>query len=242
MAHGTPDWGGLQKATAYPLVGDLGELADRLGAVISRDRAGDVFMVEDFRSGFAAWHKTLSGTGAAAALTTLYPRWGPYCVRLTGGSDGSRYAWLNRFLHPEVLSKWGLEASIAFITHFEAFYLRLDYYDGTNRYQAEVGVRFDTLQATYKDSDGNEADLGAITIHTDTSGHYHVLKMVVDFTTNKYVRFYFDQTEYDLSTYNLYSEASAAAPVILTTHKLYSRTGHNDVCQVDGIILTQDEP
>jgi len=62
MAHGTPDWGvTASKKTIYSLH-DMGELAVRLGSIVSFDRRGDVIFSDSFQNGLGKVYA--SGVGA----------------------------------------------------------------------------------------------------------------------------------------------------------------------------------
>ena len=68
MAGETPDYGRLSaQATVFPVT-DLGELAARLGSIVSHDRRGDVIWLDGFEDGLDKWQPTTSGSGAAVDL------------------------------------------------------------------------------------------------------------------------------------------------------------------------------
>jgi len=55
VAHGTPDWGVTAGARTVYQMTDLGELAVRLGSIVTHDRRGDVIFLEDFEEGMGRW-------------------------------------------------------------------------------------------------------------------------------------------------------------------------------------------
>jgi len=55
MPRGYPDWGRIRKEVGIAAIGDLGELAVRLGASVVWDRRGDVVLVDSFDLGLAPW-------------------------------------------------------------------------------------------------------------------------------------------------------------------------------------------
>lgn len=242
MAHGTPDWGHGKQITTYALVDDLAELAARLGSIVVYDRRGDVIVLDDFSKGLEAWNLTTSGTGAAAVLETTYPRFPPFCVRLTGGSTTGWSASMYRYFSPLVLGGLGVEVSVAFLTEFDRFDLNLWYRDGTTLYRCDIRLDDVNDEIQYLNSSGAYTKLADLPALWTTVGAYHSIKLVGDFSTEKYVRLLLDLTEYDPSAYALYSVAQTGYPFVYLAFGLTSRDGQNDNCRVDGVIMTQNEP
>ncbi|GAI56753.1 unnamed protein product, partial [marine sediment metagenome] len=60
MAHGQPDFGMYQIAKTIYRLADMGELAVRLGSIVTHDRRGDVIWMDNFDSGIAKWYQFAS--------------------------------------------------------------------------------------------------------------------------------------------------------------------------------------
>jgi len=242
MAHGTPDWGHSKAVTIYPLTDDLAELAARLGSIHIYDRRGNVIWLSDFADGLGPWEILELGTGAAVALETTLPKWPPNCVRLTGGSDDGEEARITNHLNPQTLGKLGLEVSVAFITTFNYFRMRLTYYDGTAHHQAAIELNDTDDKIYYLDENGIYVELDDLPDVVASAGLYHTLKLVADFSTDQYVRFLMNQNSYDLSAYSFYEAAIVDTASLRVELILCSREGENDYCHVDGVVVTQNEP
>jgi len=241
MSHGTQDWGGKQLDTVFILTEDLAELAARLGSVASWDRRGRVLWLDDFSGGIAAWYAYSYGVGAATEVSVSYPKWPPFCAKLTGGSDAGGVAGLYGYLGPIATGKLGLEASVAFFTAFDYFRMEFEYYDGANWHGSGLEISDTNDKLYYIDSDAAKQELDDLLGLTSLYGRYHSIKLVVDFTDDVYVRAKFNQSNYDLSTYALRNVVDATSPYLFLQFYLIPRLGNNDYCQIDGVILTGDE-
>lgn len=242
MAHGTPDWGHARQITGFSLVDDLGELAARLGSIHVHDRRGDVLWMEDFSRGMGAWVSGASGTGASVGLSTTYPKFPPFCARLTGGSTGSGVTYVVYRVGLPTMRRLGVELNVAFFTRFSQLYFWMEHRDGTDVIDGRILLDDTERKVYYRDSDGDYIELDDIGDLQDTQGVYHNLKLVLDFGEEKYARFLFNDEDYDLSAYSLRRYAQAYVPMVSLYCYFYPRSGYNDYCQVDGVILTQDEP
>jgi len=220
----------------------MAELAARLGSIDVYDRRGNVIWMDDFNKGKGSWAEGLYGTGAAIAIDTTYPKWPPFCLKMTGGSDAGRSCQIFNHVAPQVLGPVGLESSVAFTSVFSALRIAIINYDGTNRYISTIELNDASDKIYYLDSGGSYVELDDLPNLVDAYGEYHSLKLVADLSTNKYVRFMINQTEYDLSAYSMQTVANTEAPKVLVRLYFYSNTGSNNTCLVDGVIVTQNEP
>jgi hypothetical protein len=220
----------------------MAELAARLGSIDVYDRRGNVIWMDDFSKGKGAWAEGLYGTGAAIAIDTTYPKWPPFCLKMTGGSDAGRSCQIFNHVAPQVLGPVGLETSVAFFNAFSALRIAIIRYDGTNRYHAQIELNDASDKIYYYDSDGNYTELDDLPDLKDDYGEYHNIKLVTDLSTDTYVRFLLNQTSYDLSDYSMFSEANTEAAKVLVRLYFYSNTGSNAICRVGGVIVTQNEP
>lgn len=242
MAHGTPDWGFGKTATVHVLTEDLAELAARLGSINVYDRAGHVVWWDDFRKGMGAWRSATDGTGAAVALSTTYPKWPPFCLKLTGGSDSSRFAEVYKYFPPQVEGKIGVEVNVNFLTDWDEFYLEMRVDDATIIHTARIRLSSANDKIYYLDSDEAWQELGTLASLINVFGGYHNLKLVADFSTDLFTRLLLNATPYTVSSYSLLTTADPGAPGFRIWMQLVSRSGENDNCNIDGVIVTQNEP
>lgn len=242
MVHGTPDWGlTAGQATVYQLT-DLGELAVRLGSIVSFDRRGDVVWLDDFEDGANKWEVAVAGTGAAVAISTARARNGAQSILLTAGSDGARYAQIGHFQAIPSLSNLGVEFSFAHIAALDNLLLELDVNTGSRLLTPRI--RYDEVNSLilYKDAAGVDQELGPSNFFTADWYRFSTIKLVVDLEAEEYVRLIVDLTVFNMAGIPLAAEDNSAAGNASTTIRNTGDAGFNNKVYVDDVILTQNEP
>ena len=215
----------------------LAEVAARLGSIHTFDRRGNILWYDDFEDGLNKWEVSLSGTGPSVALTNAQARKGALSCKLVSGTSGGAYSQINAYLPYNILSRMGFES--AFTANGDTEYTwRFWFYDGTNYYEASV---------TYSATDWLEiwttagwvAVANVPLLHSDSL--FHILKLVVDPITHKYVRLILNNTEYDVSASDMLPTANATAPHTLVTFRV-TKGSSGDTVYIDNVIVTQNEP
>lgn len=235
------DYPWLPGSTRYPLA-DLGELAARMGSLVTYDRRGEVIWATDMRQGLSGWATGGAGTGNKVILTADYSMYGGFTLALVGGSDSTRLAEAIRYFSPATLGKAGLEIAVAFTNTFSLFYVQLQRFDGSTRYLAQFKLDLIFDRITVRTDTSSDQKIDDLNDPVSAYGYHHNIKLVADFENNTYIRLLYDQTEYDLSAYNLYEENA----VDVAQHRMniyhHSSAGDNDVAYVDRVILSANEP
>lgn len=231
----------LPGSTRYPLA-DLGELAARLGSPVTYDRRGEVVWYDIFENSLSPWNTSALGTGAVVEAVTTDTDLEGKAAKLTGGSDGVRTATLTRRFSLTSLQKVGFEVSVYYTTTgFEHILLDVARYDSVNLHWGAIRI-LGTNSQEYLDSDNNYTEFATETVWGSTAPIYHNLKLVVDMDNDEYVRFLYDETEYDLSSIAIRSQASAVEPQHVIQFTVKSADGQNDIVQVGRAIVTGNEP
>lgn len=242
MGIGLPDWYNIKKAGAVSALGDLGELAARLGSIVTFDRRGDVVWLDGFEEGIAKWLSYTSGTGASVAASDAKARNGAWSCKLTAGSDALQFAYIERDLAFPVLGKCGLEASFAFDTDLDRVILYMYLYDGTNRHLPAVQYDYQNLKLQYRDSSQAWVDIKT-DLELYAGGYpFWTWKLVVDWQEGEYQRLILNETEYDLEGIAYAKQADAVNPKMRVTLENKGYGGANGVVYVDDVIITQNEP
>ncbi len=241
MAHGTPDWGFGKQDIVHVLSEDLAELAARLGSIHIYDRRGYILWTDDFNHGPFAWRTRKDGTDASVELTTSYPKWPPYCLNLVAGKDGSRFAEVIKYLPPIASDTIGVEMAIAFQSSFDKLRIVIELHDATQIHRGRIEINDTDQKIYYLDENNDNQELGDLPNLYEAYSAYYNLKLVVNLSTNHYLRFLFGSASYDLSAYPLRVEGDPSDPHINITTTLYARSGQNDSCNLDGVIITQNE-
>ena len=228
----------------FHLGGDisLAEQAARLGSIYTFDRRGEIIFADDFENGINRWVLT----DGAISLTTAIARSGIYCAKLDTvtavANDG--VGILTRLAYPS-LTSYGLEIHFIMPTVSQVD-LYLDKFDGTNLKRAvlRLNANTSTLQVwTAAGAFSNVATgLSIYTGNTPTNNVFHVLKVVVNYSTDKYSRAIFDNNEYDISANSIVQTANATANHLVTQFIMTTLENSRKYCYLDDVIVTMNEP
>ena len=238
----TPDYSRYLPGSERYALADLGELAARLGSPVTYDRRGEVLWMDACDGGIAAFSPSGSGTGNIVFLTTFFPFHGHYSLEMRAGSDGTRLSQVTKKLSHVSMLRSGLEVAFYLVSANESFGVRLLKFDGTNMIYGDISLFGTTELLCYLDSAGVYQTIVATGGVADPYGIYHHIKIVVDFTTQKYVRALYNDAEYDLSGIALRSEAAADIRQYRIRLRQTGRAGLNDIARLGHVILTGNEP
>jgi len=240
--HGLPDWGLVGPRQQTYGLDDVGEAAVRLGSPISYDRRGDVIWFEDWRGGLVRVVSGWAGAGGAADLVTTVPVHSPFCIRLTGGSTLARQAYLSRNLPLGYLTVQGLEVWFRPEYHNELIVVELT--RAAIPWYASARIRIDIPNdqlSYYNDLGGYTVFLNGIGITEFESGD-SVLKLVVDFVNNTYVRVLLNGVTHLLTDIPVrvtgYAGGAVNQLVVTTT----SEPLENSKLYLSLLVATQNEP
>lgn len=217
------------------------ELAARLGSPIAWDRRGQVQLLNDFRFGFGGYQTYGPGTGATIGLDPIYWQAGGHSVKLVGGSDGLYH-------DAGFTGHLGLPPSdtIGFAVRWSAsptpnyFGLVLRAYTGTYQYLAHIRYDFDNERLQYYNYLGSWVNLAVQKIYVQPYV-FNSLKVVVNQSTNYFVRVLLNNTEYDLSAIQLFEAVSGITGMVSFAPEVNSHDGENDVAYIDYIAITTQE-
>lgn len=223
-------------------VTDLGELAVRLGSIVTFDRRGDVVWLDGFEEGLNKWVATTWGAGGAVGLDQNYARNGNWSCKLTAGSDGIRRASIYRKLPRPVVGNLGLECSFGFDSNLANFRLLFDLYDGAYRHEPLVTYDYVSTLLSVRDEGGAWQDVATGVDVYESYYPFWSMKLVVDFANQKYVRLIFNETEYDLSAYSYLYTVDASNALLRPGVQNNGIAAANAIVYLDDVIITQNEP
>lgn len=242
MAHGQPDYGQYAaKSTVYSL-SDLGELAARLGSIVTFDRRGDIIFADDFSKGLAPYRTTGSGTGNSVAQAALHTKSGGFSVKLTAGSTNARNAQLQKYLPYPVVSNLGVEISFTVHADVDTLLFYLSLYDGATWLNPLIIYVQASGKLQYLSSAGAYVDLATGLNLYEQDFMFHTLKYVVDFVNKKYVRCLLDHLSYDMTDIAFREAADATGANMAFVFTNFGEAGKNAVVYADNLIITQNEP
>jgi len=233
MLDAESQWGQVLK------VGNA-ELAARLGSSTAWDWRGQVLVSTDFAYGWPAGLLETNGTGAAAVISPAMFLRGGYSAKLTGGSDGSRYADASLRAGANPTSRFGLAVWFACSDTPEYVQLSITYQADDAGYRSRVRIDFDNEQLQVMDSLGAYHDVAAVAPYANPA-YFHAFKFVVDLSTGLYERILLDDVEVDISAYAPVA-LGAGSELITAEVCVFSHAAANDYAFVDSMILTSSEP
>ena len=242
MVHGQPDFGMTSKASTIHRLTDMGELAARLGSISAFDRRGDFVWYDSFEDGLSKRTATGTGTGNSQEVVSDLSLYGFTSVKLTGGSDGSRLASLDKAIAYPVFSNFGLEFAWNLGTAINTLRVSLMIQNSTGLWKANI--RYDDInnKLQYYTEPATYVDL-VDPFNLPSGGTlFNIWKVVVDMDTKEYVRFIHNNIEYDLSGIDMDETLAAYSPRLYVQIVLTSRLGENDYIYGDYVIVTQNEP
>jgi hypothetical protein len=223
-------------------LGDLGELAARIGSPMTFDRRGEVIWMDVCNKGIAPYSLAGSGVGTAVYTSTDCSLHGYYSLVFKAGSTASHNASLARSITTVGIKRSGLEVAYALLNPSERFDVEIAKYDGVNKTYGYVSI-YTVLNKILIAAFGGAIPQVAVIPNQDSAYNvFHHVKFVVDFSTGYYVRLMFDDLEYDLSSYRLEVIASALIKQYRLAVYHHGRDTFNDLAVLGHIILTGNEP
>jgi len=237
-----PDGYKYRPAGDRAVLGDLGELAVRLGSIVSYDRKGDVIWLWDGSTGVSTWAISGISGDAYCEVGTSFSNVGGYQLELHADGATDPYVQLIKFFSPVEVSKWGLEVSVALISDYLDFIINIGRDDGVLYYQAGIKLDSDADEILYRDLAGDYIKFADLPTLHNTYGQFHNMKLVIDMDTNKYVSFQMNDVDYDVPkvAFRQTSTSDQLLQKVLIT--LHGRDGETDYCYLDYVIVTTGEP
>lgn len=221
------------------------EAANRIvQQVHSYDRRGEVVFHDSFEDGDGKWSQlSLVGVSSFATSTDKSCR-NKASMKITAGPIANNLIEIGHYLPTPQLTRWGYEL------HFNpssmataAFQMSLRYHNGVNYFWAYL--MYDVVNSNLQIF----TPAGWVNIATGfllrVQNHlFHFFKLVIDFSTGRYVRAMVNGTIYDLSQNLLATGASADLASYIATMQLQSGIGTaaNQLAYIDCATVTQNEP
>lgn len=242
MPRGHPDWNLAPGQVGVSQLGDLAELAARLGSIVTYERSGSVVYLDSFEGSFSSWQQTLAGTDAKVRLSVDSQRSGGYALALFPGKDGVKYAQVLRSFPLPIYGRLGLELHFGRRGAIQNQIHRVTTYDGVNRLQFEMLYNWLTDTLSVLNQGGSYTAIATGIGLSEEPGMFHASKLVVDLATETYARLFLNETEYDLLEYLPLGGTSSERPrldVTVFADQLATATVY---LIIDDMILTQNEP
>jgi len=247
---GAPDYspvkppGQIIPGPIYTLA-DMGELAVRLGSIVTFDRRGNVLWMDNFESGIEGWEDGSGDGNHSFSWNPTYHRSGGFCAKLTTDDDTDDNAFMLRRLPYPTLSKNGFEYSFINDIRRKEQYIRLDHYDGDDLLRGYLRWTQSTRTWAYYTGTsypGSWVDLAPVIKLEGLVPIFHTIKLVCDFENGEYVRLLVNDTVYDMSGIPLYSVGAGDSPQLVAYIMAVTDSDHATNAYIDDVIITQNEP
>lgn len=242
MPKGQPDFGLYAPTDTIAGISDLGELAARLGSIVTFDRRGNVLWYDDFESGIEAWEDASLAGGHSFSWEPTYHRSGGFCAKMATDAHTDDDVYIYRRLPYPILSKSAFEVSLAIDGNCKELSLGFYLYTGTNQLTGLLRWTASTGTWAYYGSDGTYHALSPTMQFYSLALLFNTLKLVCDFNNDQYVRLLVNNTVYDLSSIALHTRTEDLSPHLLAIIMLTTNTGAAATGYVDDAIVTQNEP
>jgi hypothetical protein len=239
--HGARDWGDRAPIDTVFHVQDLAELAARLGSIDSFDRRGNVIYMDDFEGILRNnWSCTEVG-GSTISLASDRTCSGNQSVKLYSPAGGSNYCILMKYFPLPTKSRIAIEWKMWQVTRVGWFRAYIYTYDGSNL--AHCAVQLDPtsgLWQVYNESGGWEV-ISSMPPEAGNILRWDNYKLVVDYTTDKYVRFIVNGHVADLSSYAQRKHSGYTSQYIDVRFTSWGGSAAEQVRYMEDFILTQNE-
>ena len=243
MPRGQPDYGLYAAKESSASISDMGEVAARLGSIITYDKRGDVIDFDNFENAVLKWAVSISGVGGYARLDSTSVRSANQSVKLYTPATKDAYVELKRGYSIGRTKRLGIEVSISTLGTYSIFLLTLLYTTATTKQTAKLKLDNELYELYIMT--GNEIYTKIDTLYEifATEHWFNTMKVVADFESSEYVRLMFDNNEYDISALSPYLVSPwFGAPYIQLELKILNKEDLEGVCYIDDVVLTQAEP
>lgn len=242
MPRGQPDFGMYRAKETGATLSDMADLAVRLGSIVEFDRRGDIVFIDNFESPLLRWETSITGAGEVYFDDTSVKS-GSQALKLLTDIGVDQYANMGKYLYTLGSRRLGAECHFSNPSDDSKITLYIYSWNGIITYQGWVIVDIQTGIVSIRcPADENTVIATGFSFPQENFA-FIPLKLVGDFENGEYVRLMLGNVEYDISSYEIWSVASAVSP---RDYQSVQITNKSDTelanCWIDNYIWTQNEP
>lgn len=223
-------------------LGDLGELAARMGSPVTYDRRGSVYWFDDFEDGLSPWLTTNDGAGGSVDIVVSPTFRGGFSCQLVTDDAGGNLASIIKRLAPALLTTYGAEFTFSTLENGKRLYSFFQYNTGTKKYLAGISCHITDGKLYYYSSAGVWTEIDDLVIDDDDKYLFYTAKLVVDLQSKEYVRVLFNQMEYDISGQEIKESADITVPRIEVSFGVTAEGANAATAFIDSVIITIGDP
>ena len=236
-----PDGGFSSGQGSFPMIGDLAELAARLGSPNTYDRRGTVVWMTDFSHGLQGSTPGTSDAECEYRISAERSHFGGYSLKLDPSDEVGSYVEWGNIVQFLTTGKMGLEAIVSSGANPDAIRLKMYHQDGTTIQKAELNYDTESGDWTIRTGDTTwETVLTGFKIQQDATAWYSI-KLIIDPETMKYVRMQVARQEVDISEHSIYNYGSGNLGQLICRVMVYGDATRHAAIWVDAVIVTQNE-
>jgi hypothetical protein len=223
-------------------ISDLGEAAARLGSPAVYDRRGQVIWMDAFEYGLSDWTVNHGGGTSEAYITNKNSYRHGYSLNLFVDAAAGHYIFVNRKFILSEVSRAGIEVCFAWLSPGNQFYV--SYTRNISGVGYTPSITIDNVAKTlsiYTASGSVIIDNLADNMASSQPSP-HIIKFVVDWNTNKWVRIMLDENEYNISKYAIASGAGDPDRYDMIKIASFSDGVHTENTYISHCVVTSNEP
>lgn len=238
----TPDYHKYLPNSIRLSLQDMGELAARLGSIVTYDRRGEVVWFDNFSHGISKYTILLSGTDSSAVLGVVRTGRSGYNMKQVIGTTGNKYVQCYTNVTLLELSKIGMEIAAYFTINPSHFIMGIYHFDGSKRHTYFVKIDTQNKKLYVQNSAGTYIEVSTIPRIDNPDGTIHNFKIIIDTDNQVYVRMQINSLSYDLTVYSHKEDNDSSAPGIMVYFATFGTGGPSEVGTINHVILTSNEP
>lgn len=237
-----PDWGGFYNNQAFFPSFDMAELAARLGSPITYDRRGAFCWGDIFDGGLQRWEYG-GGPGYGVALDPDVFEYGRFSAKLTSNAAINATVSMVRYLNLPLADTLGFSAMYRLGVQDTIIQHKVQVYSEGDHLNARLEIDCDSASPTIKIFDDTSWQmLDSPTYVPVRTSHFTLVKLVIDFVNQKWVRVIVGNNEYDASAYSLSLAGTASHEYVACVVGLKAKLVGGTNGYVDNVIYTANEP
>jgi hypothetical protein len=223
-------------------MGDLAELAARIGMPPSINRSGNVLYWTDFSHGIGEWTTDKQGATGTILVSSgaLHNR--STCMTFRSEAGATKWTWAQHFMMLVSRGGMGFEFHAGSLLATPRLEFGIYFYDGAHENQYVLRLDTSTGLLQRYDEDGAlqtvETDVRDLLVYL---GELRV-KLVVDLDNLVLHRLYLNNTQISLVDLPCYPSATSTAFYSYVFFKSLGVTGEISGLSVSSVIVTQNEP
>ncbi len=234
-------WPRFSPQVAVQPVGDLGELAARLGSPVTYSRSGTVMFADGFEDGLSPYELASSDPTYLVSLSTTISFRGAQSAKFFHDKDEISNPRLLKHIPLYRTGKMGFEFHFRNESDNEIFTFGLSKQEGGIFYSALIKITVSDGTIKYFDSEGTFTTIETLDLTVGAFKAWHAVKLFVDYDTNSYVRLWVDDNEYLLTDLALWNTVSVEADYLMAEILLNWYPGNDLTMYVDDFIVSVDE-